>query len=136
MKLKTMAEQIGGRCAHFTGMGSDKASCAVGVVYATVKSQEVKGFAGIPCFREGAGVPCEKRHFPTPEEVAAEVAECDASWERLKLGIGAVFRAPCAKQANFTTAWPVTTGTCTGDARRRTVWRGCSEAVNRGRHKE
>jgi len=89
MAFKTLAEQIGGRCTHFTGMGSDKASCAVGVVYATVKSQEVKGFAGIPCFREGSAVPCDKRRFPTDEEVAKEVAEHDAHWERLKIGIGA-----------------------------------------------
>lgn len=87
--MKSLAEQISGRCTHFTGMGDDKASCAAGVVYATVKSKEVKGFAGIPCFREGEACPCEKRHFPTPEEVAAEVAEHNASWERLKLAIGA-----------------------------------------------
>lgn len=97
--MKSLAEQIGGRCTHFTGMGCDKASCAVGVVYASVKSQEVKGFAGIPCFREGAAVPCDKRHFPTPEEVAAEVAEHDASWERLKLGIGAASKH--AKEKGF-----------------------------------
>lgn len=88
--MKSLAEQIACKCVHFTGMGSDKASCAVGVVYATVQNKTIPGFAGIPCFREGEAVPCEKRRFPTPEEVAAEVADHDARWERLKIGIGAV----------------------------------------------
>lgn len=87
--MKSLAEQIGCRCTHFAGIRDDKSSCRAGVVYATVQNKEIKGFAGIPCFREGAAVPCEKRHYPTAEEVAAEVAEHDASWARLKLGIGA-----------------------------------------------
>lgn len=87
--MKTLAEQIGCRCTHYTGTRTDKEACKAGVVYATVQNKEIKGFAGIPCFREGEAVPCEKRHFPTPEEVAAEVAEHNASWERLKLGIRA-----------------------------------------------
>lgn len=89
--MRTLAEQIGGRCVHFNGIGvcDESKACKAGVVYATVKSKEVMGFAGIPCFREGKDVPCDKRHYPTPEEVAAEVAEHEASWERLKLGVEA-----------------------------------------------
>lgn len=91
--MRSLAEQIGGRCKHFTGIGrggvdESKDACKAGVVYATVTIKG-SGFAGIPCFREGESVPCEKRCFPTPEEVAAEVAEHNASWERLELGIGA-----------------------------------------------
>lgn len=95
--MKTLAEQIGGKCVHYNGLSQpgvrDQSACRckAGVVYLTVKSNDEsrRGFACYPCFREGEGVPCEKRHFPTPDEVAAEVAEHDASWERLKLGIGA-----------------------------------------------
>lgn len=96
--MKTLAEQLSNKCVHYNGlsgpgMARDEATrcCEAGVVYLTVKSTDEsrKGFDRYPCFREGEGVPCDKRHFPTPEEVAAEVAEHDASWERLKLGIGA-----------------------------------------------
>lgn len=85
--MKSLAEQIGGRCSHFTGIREENQSCKAGVVYATVKNKENKGLAGFPCFVEGQGVPCDKRHFPTQEEVAAEVAEHNARWERLKLAM-------------------------------------------------
>lgn len=96
--MKTLAEQISNKCAHYNGlsgpgMKDDAATrcCDAGVVYMTVKSSDpsVVGFAHYPCFREGESLPCDKRHFPTAEEVAAEVAEHDAHWERLKLGISA-----------------------------------------------
>ncbi len=98
MRYKTLAEQIGERCKYYNGLSgrgmrddSTTRCCDAGVVYLTVKSTDEsrKGFDRFPCFREGEGVPCEKRHFPTAEEVAAEVAEHNASWERLKLGIAA-----------------------------------------------
>lgn len=85
--MKSLAKQISGRCAHFNGRQNDK--CDAGIVYATVEGNEVKGFAKFPCFREGQALPCEKRHFPTPEEVAAEVAEHEARSERLLAGIKA-----------------------------------------------
>lgn len=85
--MKSLAEQIGCRCVHFNGMMNK--ACDAGVVYATVKNEDVKGFAAHPCWREGESNPCEKRHYPTAEEVAAEVAERNASWERLKLGMAA-----------------------------------------------
>lgn len=87
--MKTLAEQIGCRCTHFNGRINEK--CDAGVVYLTVDSKDpnLKGFARMPCFREGEAVPCEKRHFPTPEEVASEVAEIKASSARLSAGIRA-----------------------------------------------
>lgn len=87
--MRTLAEQISNKCIHFNGL--ETKTCDAGVVYLTVKASDesVKGFARYPCFREGEAVPCEKRHFPTSEEVAAEVEEHNARWERLKLGIGA-----------------------------------------------
>lgn len=96
--MRSLAEQIANKCEHYNGlsgpgMKDDAATrcCKAGVVYLTVKASDdvAKGFARYPCFREGEAVPCAKRHFPTPEEVASEVAEHDARWERLKLGIGA-----------------------------------------------
>lgn len=96
--MKSLAEQISNKCEHYNGlsgpgMRDDSATrcCKAGVVYLTVKStdESIKGFGRYPCFREGEAVPCEKRHFLTPEEVAAEVAEHEASWGRLKLGIAA-----------------------------------------------
>lgn len=96
--MRTLAEQISNECTHYNGlsrpgMREDSATrcCKAGVVYLTVKASEAvaTGFARYPCFREGAAVPCGKRHFPTPEEVAAEVAERRARVERMSLGISA-----------------------------------------------
>lgn len=87
--MKSLAEQIGCKCVHFNGIREESRACNAGVVYATVKGQNATGFAAFPCFREGEAVPCGKRHYPTPEEVAAEVAEHEASTKRLMLGIQA-----------------------------------------------
>lgn len=100
MSSKTLSEQIGGWCKHYNGLvgrgckDEPERKCDAGVVYLTIKSTDEarKGFERYPCFREGEGVPCEKRHFPTPEEVAAEVAKHEAMWERLKLGIEAAHK--------------------------------------------
>lgn len=97
MRNETAAEQIARKCVHFNGV--QNASCKAGVVYATVESKEIRGFAGSPCFREGEGVPCEKRHFPTAEEVDARVAERKKSTERLFLGMGAA--SEDAKQKGY-----------------------------------
>ena len=95
--FKTLAEQISGRCVYYNGLSGpgmkDDSSrrCDAGVVYLTVKDETRPrdNFQQWPCFRSGEPITtCLKRHFPTPEEVAAEVAEHDARWERLKLGIG------------------------------------------------
>ena len=83
--MRTLEESIGGRCKHFNGIREEGRKCEAGVVYMSVMSQDPQkvGFARIPCFREGAEVPCEKREFPTPEEVAFEVAEVKARSEQL-----------------------------------------------------
>lgn len=87
--MKSLEEQIGGRCKHFNGRVNT--TCDAGVVYLTVDSKDpaLVGFAKMPCFREGAGVPCEKRHFPTAEEVAAECAEIRERSQRLQIGVRA-----------------------------------------------
>jgi hypothetical protein len=89
--MRTLAEQIGGKCKHFTGIMADGGKCNAGVVYLTIKSTDEnrKGIAKYPCFRENIEVPCAKREFLTPEEVATEIAELESSWERMKLGLAA-----------------------------------------------
>lgn len=88
--MKTLAEQIGCKCTHFNGRMNEK--CDADVAYLTVDSKDpnLKGFARMPCFREGEAVPCEKRHFPTAEEVAAKVAEIKANTERTSRAMLAV----------------------------------------------
>ena len=71
-KFPTLAEQIAGRCKHFTGMMNK--TCAAGVLYDDVK--EVPG-VNIPCLLRHGGdaIDCAKREFPTPTEVAEEVEQ-------------------------------------------------------------
>jgi hypothetical protein len=73
------AEQIAGRCVHFTGV--QHATCKAGVAY-----EQLPG--ALPCLRSmGADKPCEKRRWPTEEEVAKELADWDAATRRiLKVG--------------------------------------------------
>lgn len=96
--MKTLAEQIASKCTHYNGLSgrgmaddSKTRCCDAGIVYLTVKStdESVKGFARYPCFREGESVQCPRRHFPTPEEVAAEVAEKNAHFEQMCLAMRA-----------------------------------------------
>lgn len=87
--MKSHAEQIARRCVHFTGLSEKSGACAAGVVYATVKNQQIGGPQAFPCFRDGEANPCEKRRFPTKDEVDKEVAEHEASFKRLELAIGA-----------------------------------------------
>lgn len=88
--MKSLEEQIGHKCKHFNGRQHEK--CDAGVVYLTVDSKDPsrKGFAKMPCFREGVDVPCEKRHFPTDDEVAAEVAAIRERSRRLNVALSAV----------------------------------------------
>lgn len=67
--MKTLEDQIRERCVHFTGLLDKK--CMAGVIYDSVRDEKKRGLAAVPCFRDGEPVPCEKRHFPTEEEVAA-----------------------------------------------------------------
>lgn len=97
--MKSLADQIGGKCVHFSGINGENSACRAGVIYATVRGEKIPGLAGYPCFREGEAVPCDKRRFPTREEVDANVAERKAYWNQLKLGIGAA--ADDAKKHGF-----------------------------------
>ncbi len=85
---RTLAEQIGGKCVHFSGLMCDE--CKAGVAYSSVKCESKNWREQYPCFVEGKEIPCDKRRFLTPEEVAAEVAESEAHTEKMMLAIGAV----------------------------------------------
>jgi len=72
MKLRTLEEQIGGRCKHFNGV--QHRTCDKGVVYDDIR---LEGVPGLPCFRGkmNGGKPCRLCEFPTAEEVEAECQE-------------------------------------------------------------
>jgi hypothetical protein len=83
VKLRTLEEQIGGKCSHFNGLMNDK--CRAGIAYNSVEGERVPYRKGLPCFREGeANTRCEKRHFLTPEEVAAKCADARRGFDNVK----------------------------------------------------
>lgn len=82
MNKRTLAEQISGKCKHFTGIQHD--TCKAGVNYLGLVGGVRTGIGcKIPCTGDKgcahapdiAVVPCALREFPTPEEVEAEEAE-------------------------------------------------------------
>jgi hypothetical protein len=79
MIKKSLAEQIGGKCKHFTGI--QNATCKRGVNYEELVGGGRTGIGcRIPCTGDNGCahapnikvVPCALREFPTPEEVQAE----------------------------------------------------------------
>lgn len=93
--MKSLHDQIAESCTHFNGMQNDK--CKAGVEYDTVKDVSRVGFGRWPCWREGECLPCEKRHFPTPDEVEAEIAEIEASSQRSLTAMRAAHEDATAK---------------------------------------
>lgn len=63
-----------GDCKHFNGL--QHRSCVAGVDYATVRPPR-PGHLQLPCLDDGSCkvVPCAKREYKTPEEMAAELKE-------------------------------------------------------------
>lgn len=78
---KTLSEQIASRCVHYRSP-SDSDTCQAGVRYDDVRDDTVKNGWRLPCFCNSTARPCPKCEFPTPEQVAAEVAAIEASFER------------------------------------------------------
>lgn len=92
--MKTLREQIAGRCKHYAAPATHD-TCAVGVSFNAMQTEAknlgVRWFEAIPCFKgEGRKLTCSRCAFPTPEEVEAEVAECDASFGRIKRARAAI----------------------------------------------
>ncbi len=94
--MRSLEEQIGGKCVHYCGL-HNKTQCDAGVVYDSVKDETRKGFGQYPCFLEGEPVPCDKRHFPTPEEVKAEVDAIHAQSAKTMQAMSAAMQDAKAK---------------------------------------
>lgn len=73
--MRTLEEQIACKCIHFNGYQNE--SCRAGVAYSSVTISREQKPLGVnaPCFREGESIQCDKRHFPTDDEVAEIVAK-------------------------------------------------------------
>lgn len=75
--MKTLNEQIAGKCIHFNGLGNKL--CDAGIKY---KDVEVKGARPIriPCLKDSCltGGECSKIQFPTDEEIAKQTEEIKA----------------------------------------------------------
>ncbi len=82
--MKTMREQIAGRCKHFTGVQNK--TCAAGVEYHALRDSagQKLSYRTFPCFKDEMGrAPCDKREFPTDAEVDAEIKGHDDSFARV-----------------------------------------------------
>lgn len=75
--MRTIEEQIGGRCKHFTGMMNEVCKCGINYKQAFGERPVLR----MPCIKERMShltdeiIPCDKLEFPTPEEIKAEVEE-------------------------------------------------------------
>lgn len=90
-------------CVHYRGISPKQ--CAAGVEMATVLKRHdppVKLADGkstlrltLPCIPEWnpAGIQCEKCHYPSPEEIAAEEAEMNVRLERVRTAKSAIVAA-------------------------------------------
>lgn len=88
IEVKSLAQQISSRCVYFTGIGNKE--CRAGVSYDSVCDTSESGLKRWPCFRDGAACrTCDKRHFPTDDEVADEVASIRAYSEKVNKAMGA-----------------------------------------------
>jgi hypothetical protein len=79
MPPRTLEEQIGGRCKHYTGTGRSE-TCGAGVNYEQLGDGSRPGMLNrLPCLRthlhEDVIATCERLEWHTPEEVAAQVKE-------------------------------------------------------------
>lgn len=82
MPPKTLEEQIGGRCKHYSGTGQNE-SCRAGVNYAQLADDSRPGMLNrLPClrthFHEDTVAECALREWHTPEEIAERVAKLRA----------------------------------------------------------
>jgi len=79
--MKTIEEQIGGKCIHFNGIMNK--ACKCGINYEQVFGE--RPVMRMPCIKDRMEhltddvIPCEKLEFPTPEEVKRQVEEGNKS---------------------------------------------------------
>lgn len=84
MRKRSLAQQIGGSCKHFTGISNE--TCKAGVNYREHAGGSNKGYAcRLPCTgddgcswaKDERVVPCALREWYTPEEIQAQVEEIE-----------------------------------------------------------
>lgn len=93
--MKSLAEQIAGRCVHFTGTQNER--CEAGLVYTTVCGGDAPGWGRrLPCLRdsfpETPKAECASARFPTTEEAQAEA---NASLARMRSRFETIARGEC-----------------------------------------
>ena len=83
MKKRTLAEQLSGRCKHFTGI--QHAECKMNINYEELVGGNRFGIGKrIPCIaRNETDVQCTLLAFLTPEEVKAEEDEIQAELAKM-----------------------------------------------------
>lgn len=92
--MKTIEEQIGGRCVHFNGISN--AQCGCGVIYKQAFGE--RPVLKMPCIKERMShlkeevIPCEKLQFSTAEDVKKEVDDIKKSTVLTIIALSAVKR--------------------------------------------
>jgi len=73
--MKSIEEQIGGKCIHFNGISNK--TCKLGIAYDDVRVPDVKPYQW-PCITivgDCHGGHCDHCQFPTEQEIQAKIAE-------------------------------------------------------------
>lgn len=88
---KTPREQKANRCVHFNGIQNE--TCKAGVSYDVFRNNRVAGKDWMPCLKDAGGdcVHCEKRLWPTPEEIEAELEADEKLMKKMLTGCAAVY---------------------------------------------
>lgn len=79
--MKTLAEQIAGKCVHFNGLSNDR--CKVGIAYEQFRIEGSSMLTTSPCFKGGT-LHCDKQQFPTEDEVLDQIRNHEECWEKIK----------------------------------------------------
>jgi hypothetical protein len=77
------------RCKHFTGLAVNN-TCKAGVEYNQVTTGEGRPSKRLPCFN--AELQCEKREYPTQEELDAWDREINEQFEKTTQARGAIIK--------------------------------------------
>jgi hypothetical protein len=80
-------DQMARTCKHFTGVGNDL--CKKGHAYDLIRPRVLD-----VCLRKTGAEHCADHELPTPEEVAADIAETDAILKAIDDGISPCCQAP------------------------------------------
>ena len=85
--MKSLEEQTGEWCRHFTGLMDE--ACRAGIAYRTVRDESTAPYR-FPCLRgDGVAARCPHVSYLTPEEVTARVAEINAALEKFVTNLAA-----------------------------------------------